>query len=251
MPMGAEGLSLWIASILPMSVREKHDMLAGRDTAARLRTCERLLTGFGDRAPSPPSRLPAAVAAQAYEAYEQARLPGGGGVGASGSSSGGDSSGSSDFLDDSSAARSRSEHESGDSGGRSPGSGNPDASDDACANAEVPPVAAGAAGDGASGGSSAAQQGVVTAEADQTGQGRNSADLSRPMSVDSGCGSDVRLPSAQSAEGGDRGGGGDSGVESGGARAGAAPSPTQTRSPSGGSALGRHTPQHTRDSDSD
>ncbi|CAM9465016.1 unnamed protein product [Choristocarpus tenellus] len=47
MPTSAEGLSMWIASILPMPVPEKHRHLSGKSTIKRLEGCISLLSAMG------------------------------------------------------------------------------------------------------------------------------------------------------------------------------------------------------------
>lgn len=53
----AEGFSLWTASILPMTPREKHKLLSGKSTAARLLACEHHLASLsGGAPPAPPGK---------------------------------------------------------------------------------------------------------------------------------------------------------------------------------------------------
>ncbi|CAN0023769.1 unnamed protein product, partial [Discosporangium mesarthrocarpum] len=47
MPSTPQGLSMWIASILPMAVAEKHSLLSSTSTIRRLEGCLSLLEAMG------------------------------------------------------------------------------------------------------------------------------------------------------------------------------------------------------------
>ncbi|CAN0177292.1 unnamed protein product [Scytosiphon promiscuus] len=71
-PPTAEGLSMWTTSVLPMTLGEKHALLAGRSTVERLRACERhlvSLSGGGGPPPAPPERRNVVAVAQDYSRH--------------------------------------------------------------------------------------------------------------------------------------------------------------------------------------